>query len=196
MKLLQTTNKNTHSQAPKGFTLIEMLLIVTVIGIIAVSSVAGFLVSSDRIQFHNQASDIKTSLTLSRTIAFNNTDQDIEHSLVISKDGLTTLEENTQTNEKPNIVEELDFTLSGEIQINEIKGYNNSTNTWESLPDRTDVTFNSLINKCNIENSTNNKEYLILQIPVIQQATNTTSKYIYLYRENCLIEMLSEEINN
>jgi prepilin-type N-terminal cleavage/methylation domain-containing protein len=177
----------------KALTLIEVMLVISIISLVTISSLTGFQVSSSRLKFQNQTQSIQSTITTHRAQAFNNKEDNIQYNIQITPNQITNSILNTSTQDQTTKNFEIPST---EVTLNTFNA-KSTTSTWQTITNpNIQITINSSTRECQIQNTTTNENYLILHIPITKPNQTTPSKHLYIQRENCLVETLNTQIQN
>lgn len=178
----------------KAFTLIELLLLVSLVAFITVTSLTGFLISSERLEFQNQSSDIQNILTTHRAQAFNNSQNNLQYKTNISTTEISTFIEDTESQTQTT---QQTLTFQDPILIKQFNAKPLNQTSWTKSNSNFEILINSTTRKCEITSpSQPNTEFTILEIPIYKTDQATPSKFLYIHRESCLIETLNTQIHN
>lgn len=184
------TQKSKHNR--KGFTIFELLIIVSIISFIAINTFNGFSLSSTRLKFQTQTTNIKSTLDSIRNQAFQNTNSEILYTTTITPISISATTTDLKTGQTETI---LTTSITSPIELRGvlIKPINSAW-TKTAFEDKSPInlTYNSQTRKCNISTSSTTN-ILQVHIPVINQEINS-SNHLYISRENCLSELLTDPI--
>lgn len=177
----------------KALTLIEVMLVISIISLVTVSSLTGFQVSSERLKFQNQTQSLQNTITTHRAQAFNNKEDNLSFTLQITNSEIITSILNTTTQTKTANTYQVN---PSEITINSFNAKSPS-NQWQTLNSpNLEIQITSDTRDCIITDNKTNQNYLILHIPIAKPTETTPSKHLYIQRENCLVETLNTQIQN
>ncbi len=176
---------------PKAFTLLELMLIVGIVSFITVSSLTGFLVSSERLKFQNEVQNLQSTISTQKAQGLNNTDENTVYSLDIDQEKIILNQTNTSTQQVDSNLYKIN---TEEITLSNFNA-KQTTSSWQTITSpEINITINTENRTCSITNTSTQEEYLILHIPISRPTETTPSKHLYIHRENCLIESLNNQI--
>lgn len=179
----------------KGVTLIELMLVVSIVSFISISTITGFTVSSERLKFQNQLNTLESFLTSHRANGFNDTTGNNDYSLLINQTEVQAITADSITGElnpDPAPV----FSIPSEDLVLEQFNSRSTDSNWSPIPtaQNVEININSQQRLCEI--STAGNDLLILHIPIRKPNETEASKHLYIHRSNCLIESLNDQIQS
>jgi len=182
-----------------GFTLIEMLIFMVIIGLASVLMVQSYQNSKDRLKFHLAAAEIQGAFDVARSSAQDG-------SVNVGMDRIVLL--NYTENKVISFVDvdgDDEFTdgdvllkeinLDGnDIILNDAKAMTDASSPWVEVgaPTSIIVKYFSPGFKCGFEpitTDTTDEEYM-LEIPLYKVGQDYPTRYIYLHKVSCIAELL------
>ncbi len=199
-----------------GFSLIELLIVMTIVGIVSTFVFSSFSTVSDRIAFQNQVTSLQylANDLRSRTFTNQNNSSGQTETFVylfdINSKSVTTFKESDSNyfNSIPqdNILDFYDFrgtNLANRLDIKQISYYDSSVESWINLPENDGVlaiVYKSGDKNCKIvEQSTleiNNDNVTMLRFPIYNKEISSSEpvKFAYILKLSCNLEILNNEI--
>lgn len=174
----------------KGVTLIELMIVVSIISFITISTLTGFMVSSERLKFQNQLQTLESFISSHKATAFNDTTSTKTYEIAINT---TEIDVTTTDKVSNNIDFNQTYTIPQEDLILEDFNVRTTNSIWTEIPAQTlQISIDSQQRICNITNGTD--QYILAHIPIRKPDEATPSKHLYIHRQNCLIESLNNQI--
>jgi prepilin-type N-terminal cleavage/methylation domain-containing protein len=203
-----------------GFTLIELIIVVVIIGIMSVVGINTFDSTRARIVFFNDVSRIDDSLKLARSIAVSDKSvgtiiiDEEEESVNSSENGIVAFFEynnekfenlkiypvvnvNDVYHEDQEIIAEVDFSDNQQLTINEVQLFavNDSTEINAVVREDFYITF-AIEGSCNflsgsdLEINSIDTENVFFNMPLILNQREEPIRYLYMHRVACMPEVL------
>jgi len=176
----------------QGFTLIELMVVILIIGIGATASIQSYQTSQNRIKFHLQASEVQSMFSLARSSALNASEEADAKRLILfefDKNTVTTFIDKNGNNEYTDgetIVKKLELN-SDEIEIKNYKKF--ESNDWTDLiTDNLIVEFSPPQASCDFEDK-KSTDYM-LEIPLYKAGEDDPIRYIFMHKVACLAELM------
>lgn len=207
------------SKSRLGFSLIEMLIVMTIVGIVSTFVFASFSTVSNRIAFQNQVTSLQywANDLRSRTFtAFSAGDTTIENKetfvylIDLKNNQITTFKEtdsdyfNSVSQEQ--IIDSWDFSdtnIANRIRINDLAYYDADLEEWNTQINSESIiaiVFNSGDQQCLITDKANTifntDKVTMLKLPIINSDSPITDpiRFGYVHKLSCNLEILNNEI--
>jgi len=176
------------------------MTVVGIVSFITISTITGFQISSQRLNFQNQLQALQSFITSHKAAGFNDTSDNNDYTVNIEQTSVNARVLNSTTGLNTS---EKTFLISDEEMIFQNFNVRNSESVWESLCTQNaqqidcadvDISIDPQQRVCNI--SSDGTDYLTLHIAINKPDELTPSKHLYIHRENCLIESINNQIQN
>jgi prepilin-type N-terminal cleavage/methylation domain-containing protein len=200
-----------------GFSLIELLIVMTIVGIVSTFVFASFSTVSDRIAFQNQVTSLQylANDLRSRTFTSLNNSESQSDTYVylvnLNNKRITTFKESDSNyfNDIPpaNVLDDYYYSgtnIANLIDIKQIHYYDSSvTEPWMRVPERTGklaIVYKAGDQNCKIVEETtvaiSSDTVTMIKLPIFNLETSPTTpvKFAYIHKLSCNLEILNNEI--
>lgn len=173
-----------------AYTFIEILIVISVVGIVSAMAVNSYNVANERIEFHTEISKVQSMVTNARSSALSDTT--IDNINVLFNFG-----ENTITGFEGNIPE-TGQVLELDAQILEFRDlWVLDDGTWGRIIDPTDlkIQFAPPNAECTfLVNDSENIAQSMFQIGFSRPGDDQVVRYLYFHKKSCLSELLIDDL--